>query len=176
MKQEVFAGLLAIIGMAVMSAPAQALSMSVAVQSVHQHGSTGGVYLGHTVMASTNMNRLTAGGSFTASCPSPWTPDPITGARTLPGESFLGGVELIVTIPAQLPAIRNMPGWANVPRGSTLFCTYLWSAFAKEATYTLGVPGSSMPIGGGEIANSDRKSFTMVKPGRSTGEDDACHP
>lgn len=176
MMKTGMAGVLATLGLAAVAAPAQALTMKVKVQSVYQYGNTAGVYLGHTVSAKTNMNRLLAGGSFVAKCLSPWTPDPITGERSLPAQAFIGGLDLTVTIPATLPALRNMPGWHSVPRGQTLYCTYTWTAYAKEGTYTIGVPGSSMPVGGAEVSESDQKSFTMSKPGTATGEDDACHP
>jgi hypothetical protein len=154
---------------------AQAVTMKVQPASIYQYGSGSGVYLGHTVAASTNINRLTAGGSFRASCLSILTGD-ITGERTLPGASLLGGVQLYVTIPAQLPALRNMPGFESVSRGQRIECSYRWTAFAREGTYTIGTPGTSMPIGGGEIYDSGAISFWMRKPGTATGNDDACIP
>jgi hypothetical protein len=169
--------LLAAIGVcaAAWTAPAQALSMSVQPSRIYQYSNTANVYVGHTVAASTNMNQLEAGGSFRASCISPDTGE-ITGSRSLPASNLIGGLQLYVTIPAQLPALKPMPGFANVPRGATLSCTYAWTAFAKEATYSIGVPGLSMPVGGQQATASTSISFTMRKPGTSTGNDDACIP
>src|SRR5688500_8967943 len=107
----------AIISTAVLASgaqPAQAFSLRGGPVSIYQNGATAGVYLGHTVIASTNMNRLTAGGAFTANCPSGDT-GTIRGERTLSAQGF--GAQLYVTIPEWLPALRNMPGFEYVPAG-----------------------------------------------------------
>ena len=85
-------------------------------------------------------------------------------------------VASIDPIPEQLPALRNMPGFESVSRGQRIECSYRWTAFAREGTYTIGTPGTSMPVGGGEIYDSGTISFSMRKPGTSTGGDDACIP
>jgi hypothetical protein len=166
---------LASVGLGIWVAPAQAVNLSVAPSSIYQFGNGSGVYVGHTVMASTSMNGLEAGGTFRAHCMSPDTGD-IPGSRSLPSSGLIGPRQLYVTIPAQLPALRNMPGWAAVPRGSRLMCDYDWTAYAKESAITLGVPGISTIIGGQHITDSGRITFWMKKPGTSTGDDDACIP
>jgi hypothetical protein len=55
-------------------------------------------------------------------------------------------------------------------------CSYDWTAYSKEASYTIGIPGVSAPIGGQEMSLSDSVTFWMRKPGTATGEDDACIP
>ena len=160
---------------ALVSQPAQAVSLNVVVSSIYQNSTSAGVWHGHTVLSSTNMNRLEAGGSFRASCMSPDTGN-ISGSRSLPASGLAGPLQLYVTIPTQLPALRNMPGFESVPRGSTLQCSYDWTAYAREAMYTIGIPGVSVPVGGGEMTLSNSRSFTMRKPGTSTGGDDACIP
>jgi len=167
--------LLACVAAGTLSTPAHAVNMDVQPSSIYQNGPTAGVWLGHTVAASTPMNRLQAGGSFRAHCFGAAT-SPITGARSLPASALVGPLQLYVTIPAQLPALYNMPGFYNVPRGSRIQCSYDWTAYAREAMYTIGIPGVSVPIGGEEISDSDSISFWMSKPGRSTGDDDACIP
>ena len=155
--------------------PTQAVTLSVHPASTYQFGTGSGVYLGHTVIASTNMNALEAGGSFRAHCMSPDTGD-ITGARSLPASGLVGPQQLYVTIPAQLPALRNMPGFFNVPRGANLMCSYDWTAYSRESAYSVGIPGVSTPLGGGHMSDSGSTTFWMRKPGTSTGGDDACIP
>jgi hypothetical protein len=155
--------------------PARAVSLNVVPSSVYQSGTTALVYHGHTVISSTNMNRLEAGGTFRATCMSPDTGS-IPGSRSLPAVGLLGGLQLYVTIPAQLPGLKPMPGFESAPRGVNLQCSYDWTAYSREAQYTLGVPGVSVPIGGGEMSVSRSVSFRMRKTGTATGNDDACIP
>ncbi len=166
-----------IAGMAALpSLPAQAaLSLKTVPSSVYQHMSTSLFWFGHTVIAGTSISRLTAGGSFTASCMSPYTQS-LWGERSLTSEVFGKYNQLYVTIPAELPALRDMPGFDSAPRGSRLDCSYNWRSFAKEATYSVGIPGSSVTIGGGEASDTGSVRFVMQKPGTATGEDDTCIP
>src|SRR5262249_14448560 len=83
---------------------AYALRMQVVPSSIHQNAFTAGVYLGHTVLASTNYNRLFAAGAFEARCPSTYL-YPIPGSRSLTGESLIFGTQIIVTIPAVVPSL-----------------------------------------------------------------------
>jgi hypothetical protein len=147
---------------------AQAIAMQVVTSNIRQNGFTANVSLGHTVLASSNMNRLIAGGTFDARCPSSHTGS-IPGQRTLPAQSLVGGTRLTVTIPEWVPAVRAMPGFENVPGGTTLDCTYNWTAQAEEATYSVGVPGLGMTIGGERLVDSGVVHFEMYKPG-SSGE------
>jgi len=139
------------------------LALSTRLQSIAQMGDgSSAVSLGHTVMASTNLNRLIANKTFNSSCASTVT-DSIPGERTLPSESFVGGNSLYVTIPAQLPAYLNMPGFENVTGGTILSCTYAWTSRAQEATYTVGVPGFGITIGGQELRDGGSVGFYMYK-------------
>jgi hypothetical protein len=161
---------------AAVASPAQAtLQMSTVPSRVYQFGTGSGVYLGHTVIAGTNLNRLIAGGSFRASCMSPYTGE-IPGARTL-SSSLIGQYNrLTVTIPEQLPALVNMPGFFNVPRGQRIECQYTWTSHAEEPVYTVGIPGFSITVGGERLLDSGISTFWMQKPGTSTGNDDSCIP
>ena len=139
------------------------LKMSTAIQSIYQIGDgSSAVSLGHTVIAGTNLNRLIAGGTFNASCASVYT-GTIPGERTLPSSLTAQYNQLYVTIPEQLPAVRNMPGFESVPPGSILACTYAWTARAQEATYTVGVPGLGITIGGEELRDGGAVGFQMYK-------------
>jgi hypothetical protein len=158
-----------------LATPVHAVTMSVAPSSIYQFGTGAGVYLGHTVASSTNMNRLQTGGSFRAHCFGAATGE-ITGERSLPASSLTGPLQLYVTIPAQLPALRNMPGFLGMPRGTNLMCSYDWTAYSRESTYNIGIPGITVPIGGGEVSDSGSVTFWMRKPGTATGDDDACIP
>jgi hypothetical protein len=115
------------------------------------------------------MNRLYAAGAFEARCPSTITaPSSISAVL---GGNLLGGTQLYVTVPASLPAQRIMPGFDQVPGGTTLNCSYNWTSDAEESTYSdqysrirhhhrwrKGARGSSVP-------------FEMYQPG-SSGSDD----
>jgi len=146
------------------------LTMSTTPQSIYQIGDgSSAVSLGHTVYARTNFNRLIAGGTFNASCASTYTGS-IPGERTLPSESFASGNVLYVTIPAQLPAYLNMPGFESVPAGTTLSCTYAWTSRSQESTYSIGVPGIGITIGGQELRDGGSIGFYMNRSG--SGEPD----
>lgn len=151
---------------------AQAFGVRGIVQAIYQNGFTAGVYLGHTVAASSSMNRLIAGGSFEARCPSTYT-GTINDQRTLSASALAGGTQLYVTIPEWLPALRPMPGFENVPGGTSLMCSYNWTAHAEESTYTVGIPGFGFTVGG-ERGNDGRSvPFEMYQPG-SSEKDNGC--
>jgi hypothetical protein len=178
MNTRITVGRALVIGMAAALCAGEAsatLSLKVQPSSVYQYMTTTAVYLGHTVIAGTNLNRLVAGGSFIASCASPFT-QTITGDRTLTSDLVSQYNQLYVTIPAQLPALMNMPGFENVQRGASIQCNYDWRAFAREPTYTISVPPLSITVGGQEASDSGRISFWMTKPGTSTGGNDSCIP
>jgi hypothetical protein len=157
------AATLAAVALCAPQAARASLSLNAVLQSIYQigNGSTA-VSLGHTVVAGTNLNRLIAGGSYLASCVSPYT-GTIPGERTLPSSLTAQYNQLYVTIPAQLPAVRNMPGFENVPAGSILSCSYNWTAFAKESTYSVGPPGIGITVGGEEKSLGDTIGFQMYK-------------
>jgi hypothetical protein len=144
--------------------------MNVYVQSIYQSAFTAGVNLGHTVSASTDMNRLNAAAAFVASCVSSYTGS-ITDQRGFGAETLLGGTRVTVTVPEGLPAMRYMPGFDQVPGGTTLACSYNWTADAEESTYSMGIPGFGITIGGKKLHDGRSVGFEMYKPG-SSGTDD----
>jgi hypothetical protein len=119
------------------------------------------------------LNRLAAGGSFNASCASDYTGN-IPGERSLPSESFGTSNVLYVTIPQVVPTVMNMPGFENAPGGTVLSCTYAWTARAQEATYTIGVPGFGITIGGQEIRDGGSVGFYMYKSGSDADPSHGC--
>jgi len=160
-----------IAGMGV-SAPARAsLTMSPMVQPISQALYTSYVNLGHTVVASTNLNRLIAGGTFNTTCASMYTGS-IQDGRTLTSELIGQMNRLYVTIPQWLPATREMPGFVDVPEGTTISCTYAWTAFAKEPTYSIGLPGVGITVGGAEASENSSVPFQMYQP---MGDADPSH-
>lgn len=148
--------------------PAQALTMSVVPSSIHQDGYTAGIYLGHSVIAGSNMNRLNAGGTFEARCPSTYL-YPIPGSRALPAQSLIGGTKLTVTIPLVVPTRMEMPGFDALPAGTSLTCNYNWTASAEESSYTIGIGGIGFTIGGEKISDSGSVSFPFLKPAEGDG-------
>jgi hypothetical protein len=157
--------------------PAAAVEMSVYVTNPYQVMTGSSVRVGHTVIASTNYNRLTAGGEFEVRCNHPTMSLSAPGRRTESGGSgLIGGVRLTVTIPYQQPAYVNMAGFHALPRGSIVECQYLWNAHAVEGHYTIGAGGSSMIIGHGEKQDGGYREFRMQQPGTADGDDDACIP
>jgi hypothetical protein len=181
MKASVFpchAVMLAVATLLVGSAqPAAAVEMSVYVTDPYQVMTGSSVRAGHTVIASTAYNRLTAGGEFEVRCNHPTMSLSAPGRRTESGGSgLLGGVRLTVTIPYQQPAYVNMAGFHALPRGAIVECQYDWNAMAIEGHYTIGAGGTGMVIGQGEKRDGGYSAFRMQKPGTATGEDDACLP
>jgi hypothetical protein len=152
---------------------AHAMGMSTYVQQIYQNGYTAGVYLGHTVSASSDMNRLYASAAFEARCASSYTSS-IVDSRGLPAQSLVGGTRLTVTVPEWLPALRNMPGFDLVPDGTTLSCSYNWTADAEESTYTVGVPGFGMTVGGQRVHDGRSVPFEMYKPGPGGDKNNGC--
>ena len=168
--------LAALVGSAMCCLPVQAsLNMKVVPYEAQQLGTGSGVQLGHTVIAGTNLNRLTAGGSFLASCERQET-GTIPGNRTLSSNLIGQYNQLYVTVPDTIPTLRNMPGFSSLPRGTELMCEYNWKAFAREPTYTIGIPGFSFTVGGEEREESGVVTFWMRKPGTADGDGDACIP
>lgn len=139
------------------------VNLSTVLRDIYQLGvGSTAVSLGHTVVAGTNFNRLIAGGSFVASCVSPDTGS-ITGERTLTSALTAQYNQLYVTIPEQFPAVMNMPGFEFVPAGSILSCTYAWTSRAQESTYTVGIPGFGITIGGEEKKAGSTVGFQMYQ-------------
>ncbi len=165
-----FFGALGIASLLGASTPAAALEMSVFPTSIAQANTGGGVYLGHTVSARTNMNRLSASGSFATACNDPRTL-PITGQRSLSSEGLTGPRILAVTVPETVPALRTIPGFSSVEFGVELTCTYTWTARASEATFSIGAGGGGVTIGGGERADGSTIEFRML---RSDGTSRGC--
>jgi hypothetical protein len=151
---------------------AQGLTLQTVISDIYQNGETAGVYLGHSVISSTPMNRLTAGGTFEAKCVSPYTGS-ITGQRTL-SSTLLTGNQLYVTIPEWHPALADMPGFDFVEAGSTLSCGYYWTSVAEEATYSVGIPGFGITVGGAKGSQGGTVPFTMHKPANDVADDTGC--
>jgi hypothetical protein len=172
--------LFALFGAALVAAtshPASAVTLKTNVVPIHQVGVGAGVSLGHAVTATTNYNRITAGGTYTATCNHP-VMLPTSGQRTLSADNLTGGLALTTTIPQWLPAIVNMPGYNQVPAGTVIDCTYSWTAKATEGGYTVGPGGASYQTGSGERADGSTQLFMMLVPGTSDDSDtsNGCIP
>jgi hypothetical protein len=156
------------------SRSARALEMSVDVLTISQVPPfTSRVKLGHLVNGRTYMISILVGGSFRVSCPSPDT-GTIEGQNSAPQTNLPPNV-LTVGVPAGwLPAERELPGFINVPAGTTLTCGYYWTASAKEAMYSLGAGGSGIPIGGDAYTRSDTAIFEMYMPGGDQKDNNGC--
>ena len=170
--RTVFAGMVLL----VVASPASAVQMSVMVHPPYQVLTGSQVRAGHTVSASTNYNRLIAGGEFIVRCAHPSMMLDVPGRRSESGESLTGGVRFDVTIPYQQPAYVNMPGFHALPRGTIVECQYVWTAQANEGHFTIGANGIGMTVGMGEKRDGSVADFRMQKPGTATGDDDACIP
>ena len=143
--------------------PAFAIRMGVYVSAPNQEMTTSTARLGHTVTASTDFNRLIAGGTFIAQCAHPQML-PVPGQRTESASALLGGLNLTVTIPERQPAYVALPGFDSLPRGTTVSSTYSWTARAVEGGYTAGGGGLSVPVGQGEASDGATRNFTMKVP------------
>jgi len=173
-----FANLLAFVLAAFACAtPASAVpSMQVTVLPIYQIGNGAGVSMGHVVRAHTIYNRLQAGGTFVASCASP-VMQPARGERTTSTDSYFGGLTLNVSIPYSLPATVYMPGFFSLDRGTSVNCTYSWTAKAIEGGFSISSNGISYQSGSGEISDGFFQAFQMNVPG-DTNQDDwqSCIP
>ena len=159
------------------AAPTHAMpDLRTTVLPIYQVGTGAGVSLGHVVQAYTVYNRLTAGGTYSASCASAMML-PTTGQRTLSSDGLLGGRSLTVTIPEWVPATINMPGFNSLTRGTTVSCTYNWTARAVEGGYTVTPGGISFQSGNGERLEGSTQPFQMSVPGdTNTGDWQGCIP
>jgi hypothetical protein len=162
---------------ALLAAPqhASAVQMGVQPSIPSQWGNGSAFYHGHTVLASTDFNTLSAGGAYTAQCNHPATL-PMTGERTLSSStSGFGKNRLTVTIPAQLPALRNVSGWTQIPGDTLLSCNYRWTAFATEGGYSIGAGGISFQTGNGTVRDGGTIDFQMYRPAKEDA-DGGCKP
>ena len=82
-----------------MSGTAAAVTLQTRLVTIYQIGTGAQVQLGHTAIASTDYNRLFAGGTYTASCAAAEML-PTTGQRFLSAVAVRGPQQLYVTIPA----------------------------------------------------------------------------
>jgi hypothetical protein len=155
------AKLLAIAASAGISQFASAINVSGYPSTIEQFGSGSAFYLGHTVLASTLFSTLTAGGNYTAQCNHPATL-PVTGERYL-STSSLGGNQLYVTVPQNLPALANMTGWNQVGAETELACNYRWTAFGQEGGISIGAGGISFPVGNGVARTGGTVDFMMYR-------------
>jgi len=174
---RVLAAGLALGAVVFMSGNAAALDLRTHVASIYQIGTSAQVQLGHTVAASTDYNRLIAGGTYSASCAASEM-QPTTGQRTLTASGLRGPQQLYVTIPANLPARVSMPGFnASTMRGRTLDCTYNWTSRAAESQLTIGAGGIGYTVGGGEMTEGGTEVFSMRVPGLGdVNEGSTCTP
>lgn len=170
-------GALALVVSLAGSTPARAMpDLRTTVLPIYQVGTGSGVSLGHVVQAYTVYNRLSAGGTYSASCASAQML-PATGQRFLSSDGLLGGRSLTVTIPEWVPATINMPGFDSLTRGTTVTCTYNWTARAVEGGYTVGSGGISFPTGSGERSEGSTQPFQMSVPGDTNTDDwQGCIP
>jgi hypothetical protein len=157
---------------------ASAVQLSTQVTSIYQVGVGAGVMLGHAAIGSTNYNRITVGGSYTAQCASPMML-PTSGQRTLTRDGLTGGLSLVTTIPQIVPTVVNMPGYNSLPAGTTVACTYSWTSRAVEGGYSIGPGGISFPSGNAERSDGGTQLFQMNVPAAAednSGDRGSCHP
>jgi len=154
---------------------ASALDLYVTPSTIAQWGTGSSFHLGHTVTAFTDFNGLSAGGGYTVQCNHSATL-PVTGERGDATSSFAGPTRLTVTIPAQLPALRNISGWLQVPPETLLSCNYRWTAYATESGYNLSAGGIGAQVGGGTARQGDTIDFTMYRRTRPDDAGGGCSP
>jgi hypothetical protein len=155
--------------------PALAITGNASIIPTAQVEFTAGVKLGHLVDATTYMPSITVGGTFRVSCPSQYT-GTIEGGNSLSQSFTWPPNTLTVGVPSGwLPAVRQLPGFNNVPAGTSLMCGYYWTAQAKESGYVLPVPGGGFPVGNETYNASDTFTFEMYKPGAGgTDDNNGC--
>jgi len=154
---------------------ASAVDVRTYVSTIQQWGTGAGFYLGHTVTASTIFNNLSAGGAYTAQCNHTATL-PVTGERSFAGSTLSGPTRLVVTIPAEQPAIRNLSGWVQVPPETLLSCQYRWTSFATESGITISAGGIGIQYGNGTAREGGTTDFTMYRRARPEDAGGGCAP
>jgi hypothetical protein len=155
---------------------ASAVQMRTVVSTIQQWGTGSGFNLGHTVLASTPFNSLTAGGTYWVQCNHSATL-PVTGERSFTSTTFgLDTNMATVTIPAQLPATRNITGWAQVPPETSLSCGYRWTAYAIESGYSVSAGGLGIQFGNGTARDGGTTDFTMYRRTRPEDAGGGCAP
>jgi hypothetical protein len=164
------------VALLVLSDRVSAISLKTVVAPIYQIGNGAAAQIGHTVLASTNYNRLAAGGTYSAGCNAPEMM-PTTGQRFISASNLIGGLSLNVTIPEWHPATVNMPGFESVVRGGRINCTYNWTSKATEGGYTIGLGGISFQTGNGEISDGGTQLFVMNVPSLGEpNENSSCIP
>jgi hypothetical protein len=153
--------------------PAPAVELSTVVSPIYQVGNGSQVRIGHTALASTNYNRLYAGGTYSAGCGVGEIPE-ATGGNFLSGENITGGVRLTVTVPQLHPAYINLTGFYLVSRGQTIHCVYNWTSKAEEGGFSVGVGGITFQTGNGRREVSGSQPFIMRNPGTPDDGDDGA--
>jgi len=154
-----------------------AVELETYVLPTYQIGTGAQISLGHTVSARTNYNRLFAGGTYVATCAASEML-PTNGQRFLSSDALIGPRSLHVTVPANLPARVNMPGFnASTLRGRRLDCTYNWTSRAVETQYSIGAGGIGFISGGGEMSEGSTQLFSMTVPSLGdVNEGSTCYP
>ena len=145
------------------SSDAQALNLSTALLDVRQVDFTSGIRLGHLVTGRTSMVSIVVGGTFRVTCPSSYT-GVLEGYNWRAQTYTTPNVLTVEVPPGFLPAERVLPGFDNVPGGTSLQCSYNWTGAGKEATYQLSAYGLGMTIGGETTSQADTRIFEMYQP------------
>jgi len=158
------------------SPTAPAVELSTVVAPIYQEGTGSLVHVGHTVISSTNYNRLGAGGSFSVACGF-GSIAPVTGSNYQSAENYLGKLRLVVTVPMNHPATVNLTGFYNADRGATIHCAYNWLSRAEEGGFSVGVGGISFQTGNGKREEGGSQPFIMqVRDTGDVGDGSTCIP
>ncbi len=155
--------------------PAAALAMRTYLSVPYQVGTGAGVKLGHMVTGSTDYNRLSVAASYIAQCASPEMM-PTQADRNQYTENFLGGLALTTNIPQIVPSLVNMAGFYSLTRGTTVACTYDWTATVIEGGYTWKYGFISYQTGNGQLHEGGTLNFTMSVPDANDDGDRICIP
>ena len=165
---------------ALLGAPqlASAVNVSAYVSTIQQWGTGSAFYLGHTVIGirpSTTISAPAAPTRRNAIIPATL---PVTGERhSVQPTGFDGPTSLIVTIPAQQPAIaKSSRDGSRFRRNTHLSCNYRWTAFATESGYTIGAGGISFQVGNGTARDGGTVDFTMYRRTRPDAAGGGCTP
>jgi hypothetical protein len=67
-----------------------------------------------------------------------------------------------------------MPGFEQVPGGTTLACNYIWTSEAEESSFSIGAYGIGITIGGQKARDGSSLPFEMYKPGGDADSDNGC--
>jgi hypothetical protein len=150
-----------------MAQESRAVELQANVMDPYQNGNTSTVHVLLHVFAYTDMNRLSASGSWSTQCNRAQIL-PRSGGQEDSASAIFGGLDINIRTPSS--SAVEMPGFYDLQRGDVIDCTFTWSARAMDYGYLLG----GITYGGETKSQQGTEMFTLQKPSRGGGDWTTC--